>query len=252
MSHLDRAATEITMISRIQNHVARIRQQRPPRSRKSARRALPRMETLDQRLLPRIVFAPARGAESLQTNYKPDGMQSPTINAIFSGSYWTQTIEGRQDETTLLADLKSILSGPYLTGLTQYDCNGKAQFGTSWNDPGYLVSPAPSAGALQSFIDQSIALYGHDPGSHSNETAPIYLVFQDPVSSAGYNGGYNHTGVYGKPSENIHMIDNFTYLNNTSAKAGPGNGIAMDFTTEAVSHELVETMSDPKTTGGPG
>ena len=215
------------------------------------RRALPGMEALDKRLLPTIVFAPARGAESLQANYQPDGMQSPTVNVIFTGTYWTTTAQGKQDEATLLAGVKSIVSGPYLSGLTQYGSNGKATFGTSWNDPSYLVSPNPSKGSLELYIDNSIGKYGADPGSHSIETAPIYMVFQDPNSSGGFNGGFNVKGVYGKSNENIHMIYAGTSLSNPNHPSGPGNGVWMDFATELVSHEMAETMSDPNSTGGP-
>src|SRR5262245_36282722 len=112
-------------------HTAKPRTRRPAPARKRRQSRL-ELEALEDRTVPTIVFTPQSGGDVIAPGSTNDGMQHPTVNVIFSGSYWT-TAQGQQDETALLNSAKSIMSGPYLSGLTQYGSDGQANFGMSWN-----------------------------------------------------------------------------------------------------------------------
>jgi hypothetical protein len=144
---------------------------RSPRSRRRARQF--DLEALEQRQVPTVMFLPNFGPETVSgTN---DGMQNPTVDLIFSGSYWT-TKQGQLDEATLLSSAKNILSGPYLSGLTQYGSDGRATFGTYWQDNATVPSN-PQASAVQNFLQTSITNHNAAPGSNNSQHAPIYVSF---------------------------------------------------------------------------
>ena len=222
-----------------------------PRSRKclSARRKTPLgLESLEERATPTVVFIPYFGLEVVSGSNV--GMQSPPVYLIFSGSYW-KTSQGQQDETTLLNSAQEILSGPYLSGLTQYGSDGKAIFARSWQDNATVPSK-PSADALQNFLQTSIALItSATPGPHdAQQCSPIYVVVSDPNSSQQYNGGWNALGSYSYSTggflsivtyQDMHMI----WLGTSTA----GTGVSKDAFTETLSHELAETISDPDANG---
>ncbi len=210
-------------------------------------RTRPEVEVLEDRTVPTIVFTPQFGVETLAAGSTNDGMQHPTVNLIFSGSYWTTT-QGQTDENTLTAAAKSILSGPYLSGLTEYGSDGKANFGQSWNNS-TTVASNPSTSSLQTFLQSAIDNHTSAvPGFNDWQHAPIYVVISDPTSSAGNNGGWNAGGTYNqafilglKLPANIHMV----YVG-TSTQSG---SVVKDFFTETLSHELAETISDPDSKG---
>jgi hypothetical protein len=203
----------------------------------------PILEVLEKRDVPTVMFNPQFGTQTVSgTN---DGMISPNVYVVFSGSYWNTT-QGQQDETALLASTKNILTGPYLSGLTQYGSDGKAFFASSWNDLATVPSN-PSTTALQNFLQTSIHTHGASPGLNSWQRAPIYIVVSDPTSSAQFNGGWNNQGTYNQSlgfisiPENMHMI----WVGTSSS----GGKVWKDAFTETVSHELAETMSDPDSNG---
>jgi hypothetical protein len=115
---------------------------RHPASAKKRRNACLQVEPLEDRIVPTIVFTPIFGPETVAGS-KNDGLQNPDVIYIFSGNYWN-TAQGQQDETALLNSAKSIMSGPYLRGLTQYGSDGKANFWTSWNDTNTVPFPLDS------------------------------------------------------------------------------------------------------------
>jgi hypothetical protein len=204
------------------------------------------LESLEDRLVPTIVFEPLLGRETLVAGYQPYGMQHPTVNLIFAGTYRTNSAQGKQDEKALINSVKSILSGPHLSGLTQYGSDGTANYGTAWNDPTSLANP--SNGDLQTYVQNSIQNFGTDPGSNDVLHAPIYVVIADP-GAVNNIVGFNHIGPYGSGQENIHMIYASTETINDGLPA-QGNGVSTDLFPETFSHELAETISDPNSTGG--
>jgi hypothetical protein len=59
------------------------------------------------------------------------------VSFIFAGSYWLTT-QGKADQKTLTADVKTLMGSPYLTGLAQYEPHGTItlpSFGTAVDDP---------------------------------------------------------------------------------------------------------------------
>ncbi len=214
---------------------------------KCVRRASLQVEALEERAVPTIAFTPQFGAETTSgtTSYS---LQSPTVNLVFSGSYWG-TAQGQQDEAALISSAKAIMSGPYLSGLTQYGSDGKALFGRAWNDSNTVASN-PSTAALQSFLQSSITSHNAAPGSHDWQHAPIFIVVSDPSSSAGSNSGWNGPGTYVQTvtvplpwgsvqvpvSENIRLV----WL---STGAGADGHIRKDNFTDLFSHELAESMA---------
>jgi hypothetical protein len=197
---------------------------------------------MEVRVVQTLVFTPVFGDESIAPSSKDDGLKSPVINVIFQGGYWSGT-NGPADEATLLADFKSIVGGPYLSGLTQYGSDGKASIGakpetTPYNINGTssLANPPFSISQLRSFVqlqinDQVIAAPGKQPAIYVVVTSPG-AVTSDESGSAGYN----------VPSTGLHVIWASTALN------GSGR-INIDNTTRTFSHEIVETISDPDPSG---
>jgi hypothetical protein len=119
-------AEEVPMFSFAQMLGNRIRPRRS--SSAKSRKTRLQVEALEERAVPTVVIVPQFGPETIAPGSTNDGMQHPAVNLIFSGKYWN-TIEGQQDETTLLNSVQSILSGPYLSRLTQYGSDGKANLG---------------------------------------------------------------------------------------------------------------------------
>ena len=216
------------------------------------------LESLESRVVPTILFTPHYGPESVFGH--PNGMQHPAANLVFSGSYWTST-QGAKDVSALVSATKTLLSGPYLSGLTQYGSDGTASFGTFWTDSakvqvstygGFYVPP--STATVQDFLQKSITA---PPGSHDWQHAPIYVVVSDPDSSLQDYEGWNAAGTYtdtlpplrpGCPAipldENIHMLWIGTRTNR-DAGIGSDTSIWKDAFTETLSQHLANTISDP-------
>ncbi len=222
----------------------RSRKPRRPARAKNNRRVHLHLEALEERAVPTIVFMPHYGVETLAQGSTNDGMQHPTVNLVFSGSYWT-TQQGQQDEATLINSAKTILSGPYLSGLTQYGSDGTANFGLSWTDTATVPSQ-PTTLRLQTFLENSITNHQAGPGFNDWQHAPIYVVVSDPASSGQFVGGWNAQGTYTYGSwffpANIHMVWLGTSNSGTT-------GVQTDWFTLTLSHELAETISDPDSNG---
>src|SRR5262249_45451957 len=99
--------------------------------RQTRSRVILRVEGLEQRDVPTVLFSPHFGPETLAPGSTFEGMLHPTVNLIFSGNYWTSA-QGQQNEATMINAIKSMVSGPYLSGLTEYCSDGTAVFGQSW------------------------------------------------------------------------------------------------------------------------
>jgi hypothetical protein len=222
---------------------------RRPAPARKGRRTWLALEALEDRSVPTVVFTPRFGPETVTGSN--DGMQNPSVNLIFSGPYWN-TPQGQLDEKALINSTKSILSGPYLSGLTQYGSDGRATFGQSWNDSATVASN-PSPAALYVFLQNSMTWHTSAwPGFSDWQHAPIYVVVSDPQSSAGFNGGWNAQGEFWVPNpfflpivENMHMV----YV---GTRVTSGGSVSKDPFTSVLSHELVETISDPDPLDGNG
>src|SRR6202011_5084266 len=131
-----------------------------PRARRPDHKVRLTLESLESRVVPTILFTPHYGSESVFS--RPNGMQHPAVNLVFSGTYWTST-QGAKDVSALVSATKPLLSGPYLSGLTQYGSDGTASFGSFWTDSakvqvstfgGFYVPP--STATVGDFLQKSI------------------------------------------------------------------------------------------------
>lgn len=228
------------------------RKAQPIRTRAAAPNKKPRtrptLEALEDRLVPTIAFTPQFGAEQYTGSYH--GMQNPPVYLIFAGS-WSQS-----DENAVIASTKNILSGPYLSGLKQYGASGTATYGGSWNASSTL-SGNPSTTDLGILLQQEIAAHPlTQPNLYTDPNhAPIYVVLSDPASSSeGQNGGYNIVGTYEElvqsnfGSGTYGVTDHMIWVG-TGKYAGESEAAWKDILTNTISHELVETISDPTSTG---
>jgi hypothetical protein len=204
------------------------------------RRARLYFEALEERTVPTILFHTQFGSETVQGNFN-DGMQDPTLNLIFSGPYWL-TPQGQQDQATMISDLQSVLSGPYLSGLSQYGEKGGATLGISWNDILFIshaTNTAPTFSVMQSYVQTAIDTY--DPAAAppylDASHCPIYAIISDPYSSAGTNSGYN---VYGATYQNVFLFDKIHII--WVGSSWNSSGLDWPVLTGTFTHELAENL----------
>lgn len=207
-------------------------------NRKAPRTRKPSFERLEDRALLTVVFNLHYGAETdVSMTNNGQGLQNPTVNLIFAGN-WAPYVANEQ---SIVNAIQSIVSGPYLTGLTQYSTSGTATMGAvGFNTTQFiptLVNNNTNNAELQAYVQQSISSFGSpSPPSVDAEHAPIYIVIVNPAdwaaSTAGtVYAGFNIPGTYN--STPIHMIL-------TSTTADGSNNISIDNLTTTVSHELAE------------
>jgi hypothetical protein len=206
----------------------------PATSRKSRPRFRLDVESLEDRLVPTVVFTPhfqptyVTNPQTPQQNVASGNvLQSPNVAFIFAGA-WDST-----SEQSLLTAAKDILKGPYLSGLKQYGSDGIARYMG-------VAAMTPSAPAVKfdgktnntpivaTFINMVIG--NPDP-------ATIYVVVDSPVHSSNVSG-FNAWG----GSTNVqHEI----YLQTTAY------GLKDSFTT-LFSHEVAEAMAPGVKVSDPG
>jgi hypothetical protein len=213
-----------------------------------------RVELLEARDVPTVVFMPEFGAEAIHGSTH-DGMQDPGISLIFSGPSW-ESPQGQQDQAGMVRSVYGILNSPYLSGLKQYGSDGQAYL-----DPWAAVSDTvnvPTTGSnaynadpgqVQDFLNKEI----NNPANHlvkpTNDDwqhARIYVVISDPGSSHGSGYGWNDQGSYEHSffsHYNMHMIWMSTQTNPHDTH------VSQDAFTNLFSHELAETLSDPDGNG---
>ena|SRR5579884_2256318 len=91
-----------------------------------------------------VIFPPLPGT-NLAPGSSPSGsLKSPTVNVIFHGNSWTAA-----DRQTVVNAVQAILSGPYLSALSQpnYGSDGKAVWGSSSVSNATLELDTPSRAA---------------------------------------------------------------------------------------------------------
>jgi hypothetical protein len=206
-------------------------QARRPKSR--SRRL--ELESLEERALPTVVIYPHFGPETV-TDHGGTKLNSPPVYLIFWGSDWQGV------DSQLAADIQAraatLLSGPYLSGLTQYGSNGLA-----WLSQVRFDSSNPNQGFSD---DQLKAVFNNQidnnnlPESDDTPFAPIYVVLTPPnVGNAGGAMGYHSTDTdYDFPFDFDHMA--YAWV------GGFGSDYAsqLDSYTGTLSHEVAEAITD--------
>jgi hypothetical protein len=214
------------------------------------RRVCLQVEGLEQRDVPTVAFLSNFGNETIHGSLT-DGMKNPPVVLLFSGNYWN-TMAGEQDMTTLKNSAVAIMGGPYLSDLTEYGSDGKANLGQCMTIPDTVTIDSPGKngqaddGKLQTLLNHAINKEGAlAPGNNDWQHAPIYVVISDPNSSQGSTVGHNSMGHYppsGGGTDNMHMIW-------MSTSTGSDGHVIKNQWTDQFSHELVETLTDPDSNG---
>jgi hypothetical protein len=250
---MSRHSTMTSLASSLFGSIGARRTGGPSKRRRTSFR--PEVGTLEERVVQTVLFNPVFGAESVIPSSNPSGLYTvlnhPAVDVIFWGAavpvasplgssvtmvnYWS-TAKGQAEAAAFTNDVKTILNGPYLSGLTQYGSDGTAVWGGSWTDPATTppagMNPGDSRNAMT--IQQEIQHAIDTPGSGipaPGSASPIYVVVTSPNSSGTNNGGFNFPGTYnGTP---INMVSLGVSANDNGARM-------LTF-----SHELVEDMTDP-------
>jgi hypothetical protein len=239
--------------------------QRPQFAR---RRKTPlRLEWLEDRLVPTIVFQPQFGAE--QTFYdKGPVLSDAPVYLLFWGSYWN-TSAGSASEQQYVNAINKELNSPIFNNLSQYkDTNGNAA------GPAYLWGSTPTGGnpvywnATETHVEPTnyfsdtqlqnvVAGAIDDPNSPIYPPStiesidgghePIYFVITPPgVYSS--NGPYT-TGYHSDFNTTLHFggYQNIVYGWSANENDALGTSYSpQDLVTLMVSHEIGEALTDPE------
>jgi hypothetical protein len=182
-----------------------------------------RLETLEKRTVPSILFG-----NTSNTIHDGGGpvLDHVHVELIFWGAGWN----AHQDiQATMTSAVDSILTGPYLSGLSQY----RSTLGTGTRVGALTItSSSPpglfSNGDVVSFLQTSINR-GVVP-SPASDGQLLYVVVPQPGSSTSNDWGYH--------SANYSTQGRFHY-------AWTIDDGTLDTFTYNFSHELVESMTDP-------
>jgi hypothetical protein len=223
---------------------------RPKRRPRPGRdeRARPRLEALEDRCVPTVLFSPVLAPDQLVPTPNHDfhyqTLSSPSVYLIFWGTYW----QGHSQEVNAVrADAQTIMAGPYTNGLTRYGSDGRAVYATTYVD----TSSSPPA--------------GYDPGNGNardvNGNTSLFDL-QTEVARAITNRSVS--GVLPPPpnGDAIYVVvapssnGNRSYNDHSGSYAGaPLSVISLAFdgnrddTSAVFGHELIEAMSDPNAFG---
>jgi hypothetical protein len=198
------------------------------------------LEDLEGRISPSILFTPQQGAENpSHGGGQLLGQSAPgvPIYTIFWGSYWATT-EGKGYAKRIEDSLNPIFNwSPYLDGLHQYNISYRAGVGTSGtvevpndSDPSSLGF---SMSDLQSIVRNAINNQGlPGPNTYSNEG--MYVVFTQYPSFC-----KEHPNTYA-----FHTNDSGNIVEAWISGFG-----GIDKVTTRLSHEVVESITDPNGDG---
>jgi len=204
------------------------------------------LESLEERVVPSVVFDPVFPKETLVGSAPFTTLHSPTIYLIFWGSGWGQgNSPGASVAATFASDAQTLISGTFFKATKEYGNIGTPVFGGTWTDtsnpPAGYTSGSGNNGnfpALQGEIASAIANNpSWAPSGLFYTQSPIYVVI--PV---GNSGGYNTLGTYVNG-----LVTDFINICSVTG----GGGFANNFTM-VLSHELAEDITDPTGNSGNG
>jgi hypothetical protein len=214
-------------------------------------RARLRVEALEDRWCPTVLFEPHFAGEALIPGTSNNALNNTNVFLLFEGAYWGTT-QGQQDQATMTQDAQTILNSSFLSGLSQYTASkGSVQASlansytdltplpsrffadtsgnVSWTTLNAALRRAAAAGALSQL--QPLGLTTNSP-----PPTPLYVFVTDPNVSSGVNwGGYNE--------EDSSTNSQYQLWIGTGLTA-PTSGVNMDNLTSTFSHELAESMSN--------
>jgi Ca2+-binding RTX toxin-like protein len=224
------------------------------KKQKPAPRFRPRLEALEDRSTPAILFTPQDGTPTVTDGGGPVIQDAP-IFLIYWGRQWGSptTSPSRAAIDAATASLFSSAGSPYQGHLRQYDSVlGRAHFVRSvWDN-----SPVPNGFSEDTLVDVVQHAYNHlglpDPDDlDPSPVEPLYLVVTPPGinSDDAGAGGYHNWGDF---HDEWFDWDRVYY-------GWIGNTGTLDSVTTVLSHEVIEAITDPEvpsgitaTTGGDG
>jgi hypothetical protein len=252
----------------LHNFFQRIRRRAPRRQRaaQAARTRKPlatrlRVEPLEARDLPSVVFDPQFPAESVPNTGQFTVLNNPPVYAILWGTQWyNQNVTPPQpiaDVGNLTSDIQNVLGSNYWSGLSEYGNVGTPVLGGAvWTDyqsnppanfnPGDLSTSTGQAnlnavqGEIQNAIAKSNGAIQAPPANATPTNSPIYAVIPYPNFGGG-GAGYNTVGTNG--SAQINIVSVGTYFDRTGA------AVNQDGFGDTFSHELAERITDPTNNG---
>ena len=149
-----------------------------------------------------------------------------------------------------MSSAKAIMSGPFLSGLTQYGSDGTALFGRAWNDATTVATNPLSTARYKTSYSGRSPTKTPPRAPTIGSTAPIFVVVSDPASSAGSNSGWNAPGNYVQilSFQTIFGPWQFSFNDNIrmvwlSTNTGSDTHVSKDGFTDLFSHELAESMA---------
>ena len=205
---------------------------------RSPRPTRPQIEALEDRLTPSILFTPQNGSENAtKAGGTVLGSSSDVpIYLTFWGSYWA-TSAGQAYANQIEASINPMfLNSPYLNSLHQYGVQHRAFLTQT------IIDPTDPVNGFGSSDDIAAAFYGTNHGMPKDDNG-IYLAITKPGIKCAVNSD-------GTQDEGYHGYS--TYQD--SGKTRPFNygwigtdiDATLDYVTRIISHEVVETMTDPR------
>ena len=235
-------------ISQLGNY---LKPRRSPQRLKARRSCWFRLEPLEDRVVPTVVFDPVFQKETIVGSAPFTVLNSPTVDLVFWGSGWGPNAQpGPSAVTTLTTDAKALLGSKFFGAADEYGDVGKPVYGGEWTDSSSNPSSGFASGnytsAIQGEIANAIATNpSWAPSGTSLSQSPIYVVI--PFGSL---GGYNTPGVYnaGTPPFSLDAIN----ICVVSSGAAASSSLAPNAFTQTLSHELAEDITDPTGNNGNG
>jgi hypothetical protein len=215
----------------------------PPTTRPAPRKARPRLEVLEDRTVPTVLIQPHFSGthETSSSSVNQYTLQNEAIDLIFAGPYW-KTQQGRQDEKTLIKDVKIILGSTYLTGLEQYGFDGQAGLYKTMTASKALAlnGDFPDGSTLLNYVQKKINNNPYLTPPASSGKQPLYFVINGPGDSApGYTYGLNWN-------------NGTLFTAYVGAEALADGSLDVGGFTECFSHELAEATANCVVVSDPG
>jgi hypothetical protein len=192
-----------------------------------------------------ITFKPNTGTNPI-FNGRGSIIQHPDILPIFRGSCWP--IGCTVTSNDIMKALYLLVNGPYLQGLSQYGYVGPTQVRNAIIDNTPFVNPLPPAPGISPTKAITDAVKGYLESLVNNDSIDnvddnhdlIVMVFLDPsISSPGPSGANTPMEIFELLDDNIRF--QWAWITTSS------NNLA--FITRVLSHELVESITDPFNSG---
>ncbi len=211
------------------------------------------LEALEQRTVPTVRFMPHFGPEPVSDGNGPI-LSNPHIRLIFDGPGWGTAASKSAATQAVETALSNLVSGPYLSGTHQYRWNlGHAQFDPS-QDEAFDPNTLPANFNALQLAGEVESAFNHNWLSH--DTQALYVV----LTPQGIDSAPSNISIpmpFGLPSITIpsthpdgyHLVDpeataippDITLIRDAWVH-NTGN---IDDMMETMSHEIVESITDP-------